>query len=86
MGCCQGQHLPCRPTKQERREAHVFPLSFRLGLGTEVQRQVGDGITEDGLLHQEHVAARLGDLLHHLGLGTQLARPFEPGVYLSGPY
>mmetsp|Transcript_460 Transcript_460/g.818 ORF Transcript_460/g.818 Transcript_460/m.818 type:complete len:364 (+) Transcript_460:355-1446(+) len=36
-----------------------------LGLGEVVQGQLGGGVTKDGLLNEQHVAARRFDLLHH---------------------
>mmetsp|Transcript_5439 Transcript_5439/g.10695 ORF Transcript_5439/g.10695 Transcript_5439/m.10695 type:complete len:316 (-) Transcript_5439:489-1436(-) len=36
-----------------------------LHLGEEVEREVVDGVAQDGLLHEEHVAARRLDLLAH---------------------
>lgn len=36
-----------------------------LHLGQEQQRHVVQGVAQDGLLHQQHVATRGGDLLAH---------------------
>ena len=51
-------------------EGHVLPLNVLdhhdLGLGHVVQRKVRDGVAEDRLLDEQHVAPGGLDRLHHL--------------------
>ncbi len=49
---------------------HLVPLNVLddqyVQLGQEMQAQVGDGVAQNGLLDEQHVALGLLDLLHHV--------------------